>query len=146
MNFKSSQADRDVWIRPALDGDGNEYYEMICVYVDDLLVASKDPDAILAVVQDTFELKGGGGETPKTYLGATIKKVRFKDGTEYWAMSPNNYLKNAVKVVEDLLQKDKAEGLKGRSAKKPLPSNYRPELDNTKESSLEMAAQYSTSN
>lgn len=141
MNFKPSQADRDVWLRPAGSGD-DKYYEMICVYVDDILVLSRNPDMILSIIQDTFELKGGGGETPKTYLGASISKAQFVDGTECWALSPEDYLKNAVKVVEDLLVKDGHPGLKGRSAKTPLPLNYRPETDNSKELGPEMASRY----
>jgi len=142
MNFESTKADRDVWIRPAVTRDGQEYYEMVCVYVDDILVISKDPDAILTVIQDTYELKGGGGATPTTYLGASISKVQFKDGSEYWAMSPNDYLQNALNVVEDLLARDGHPGLTGRSAKTPMPLNYRPELDNSKELNAKMASRY----
>lgn len=114
---------------------------MICVYVDDLLVVSHDPDAVLEVVQQSFELKGGKGEVPTTYLGATISKVDFQDGSSYWAMSPEQYLKNAVKVVEDMLAKD-GQRLKGRSVKTPLPADYRPELDNSEELGPELASRY----
>ena len=44
MGYKPSQADQDVWLRPATTEDGHEYYEYILVYVDDLLHVSHNPD------------------------------------------------------------------------------------------------------
>ena len=38
--FKSCLADPDVWMRPAINNDGNTYYEYILLYVDDALVVS----------------------------------------------------------------------------------------------------------
>jgi Reverse transcriptase (RNA-dependent DNA polymerase) len=40
MGYKSSLADADVWTKPNIKPDGFEYYEMILVYVDDILVVS----------------------------------------------------------------------------------------------------------
>jgi hypothetical protein len=49
-------------------------------------------------------------------------------GHEYWSISSRTYVRNAVNNVKDMV-KD-AGGLKG-TAKTPLPSGYRPELDVT---------------
>ena len=40
MSFKPSQVDPDVWMRPATKPDGEEYYEYVLVYVDDILAIS----------------------------------------------------------------------------------------------------------
>ena len=40
MGFKSTNIDPDVWLRPAVKPDGEEYYEYILVYVDDILAIS----------------------------------------------------------------------------------------------------------
>jgi len=40
LGFKTSYADPDVWMRPAVKGNGIKYYEYILVYVDDLLIKS----------------------------------------------------------------------------------------------------------
>ena len=42
LNFKPSKADPDVWMRPE---PGGTCYEYIAVYVDDLAIAAKDPQA-----------------------------------------------------------------------------------------------------
>ena len=40
LGFKSKRADPYVWIRAAVRRDGGKYYEMIFVYVDDILALS----------------------------------------------------------------------------------------------------------
>ena len=42
MGFKPSKADSDIWMR---ERDG--HYEYVAVYVDDLLIASRDPQVII---------------------------------------------------------------------------------------------------
>ena len=42
LKFKPSKADPDVWMRPE---PGGTCYEYIAVYVDDLAIAAKDPQA-----------------------------------------------------------------------------------------------------
>jgi len=135
MGFKSTQADRDVWIKESCD-DGFAYYEMIFVYVDDILVLSRQAQGLIDEIQKLYELKGGGAEEPTTYLGATIEKFINKDGKELWAMSPEKYLKAAVEVVKQMLEEDEDHvRFKGTSGtvKSPFPSGYKPELDLTPE-------------
>jgi hypothetical protein len=36
MGFRSSQADPDVWLRPARKQSGEKYYEYVLCYVDDV--------------------------------------------------------------------------------------------------------------
>ena len=57
MEFIPSRADPDVWLRSCGD-----HYEYIGVYVDDLEIASKDPQAILDTLSNVyhFNLKGSG--------------------------------------------------------------------------------------
>jgi predicted nucleic acid-binding protein len=52
MGFVSTKADPDVWIRSAAD-----HYEMILVYVDDILVFAKEPRKIMTAVGECYELK-----------------------------------------------------------------------------------------
>ena len=37
IGFKSCHADPDVWLRPAVKPNGDEYYEYVLCYVDDIL-------------------------------------------------------------------------------------------------------------
>ena len=54
--FRPSKADDDVWIRLAVKPDGYKYYESICVYVDDILGISHDPE-MLKCIGIHFKLK-----------------------------------------------------------------------------------------
>jgi hypothetical protein len=48
---KPTKGDPDVWIRPAVKGDGYEYYEMVLVYVNDIFAISNDPMKTLNGIQ-----------------------------------------------------------------------------------------------
>ena len=64
MNFKPTKGNPDVWIRPETKADGFEYYEMVLVYVDDILCISDDPKATVTRIQATFKLKDDRIEKP----------------------------------------------------------------------------------
>ena len=68
MGFESSRADPDVWIRPARREDGLEYYEMMLVYVDDVLAISTDPRAMIDGLAKHYELKQESVKDPEIYL------------------------------------------------------------------------------
>ena len=127
MNFKSSYADPDVWMRVAYKEGGRCFYEYVLCYVDDLLCISADPAAILGHVEQTYRLKEKPCK-PERFLGATIKEFYIQgDAKPRWAMSSNEYVTNAIKTVETELAKlDKKLSTK---AIMPLASSYLPELD-----------------
>ena len=61
MDFIPSRAEEDIWMR-----DMDDHYEYIAVYVDDLMIVSKDPKAIISRLEDkpnNFKLKGTGPVT-----------------------------------------------------------------------------------
>ena len=62
MGFKSSKCDPDLWIK-----DMGSHYEYIATYIDDLLIASKDPQSLIKELELTYTLKGVGD--PVYYLG-----------------------------------------------------------------------------
>jgi hypothetical protein len=69
-------------------------------------------------------------------------EVQLGDGHEVWPTSLIYYVKNAIVVVEHLLDKDgKGYSLKNK-AKNPFPSNHRPELDMTDELGEILASHY----
>jgi Reverse transcriptase (RNA-dependent DNA polymerase) len=57
LGFQSSLVDPDVWLLAAIKSDGEEYYEYVLMYVDDILAISDDPETILRAVQTTFKLR-----------------------------------------------------------------------------------------
>ena len=58
MKFVPSHAEPDIWMR-----DMGDHYEYIATYVDDLTIASRNPQAIIDVLEgepNNFKLKGTG--------------------------------------------------------------------------------------
>jgi hypothetical protein len=61
IGFNPSKTDADMWMR-----ESNGLYEYNAVYVDDLLIAARDPNERIVVLSEkhTLKLKGVG---PLTY-------------------------------------------------------------------------------
>ena len=127
MGFKTSQADRDMWLRSQIKPDGTKYYEYLVVYVDDILIVSHAPQEIVKqILNQPYELKGG--DAPKSYLGGCIGKYMLSDNTETWYMSSNQYLERAIGIVEE-----KMGPLPPKKIATPLPTDYHPEMDQSEE-------------
>jgi len=132
LGFRSTLGDPDVWIREAMKSDGFKYYEMVLIYVDDILHLSHQPEIVMEAIGKVYRIKEGSLGPPTRYLGADIKKYQVADGFEYWSMSARTYVKNAVKNLEDTLAlegKMLKQFASDKSAERPLPISYRPEVD-----------------
>ena len=131
MEYVPSQADHDVWMRPAVKPDGFEYYEYIVCYVDDIMSISHNPMDGINGIKHRFTLKDDKAEKPEIYLGAELSKLVNNEGSDCWAMSADKYCAAAVDTVEDVLKK---QGQKlPPYCKTPLVKGYQPELDTTPE-------------
>ena len=114
LKFKPSKADPDVWMRPE---PGGTCYEYIAVYVDDLAIAAKDPQAFCNELKKKYNLKGVG---PLEYhLGCTYKKD--PDGT--LAADPRRYVNKILESYERMFKE------KPRKSRPPLEGGDHPELD-----------------
>ena len=51
------RGDNDVWMKPEIDPDGDEYYSYILFYVDDVLVVHHDAMKTLMKIEKYFKLK-----------------------------------------------------------------------------------------
>jgi len=51
MGYKSTKADPDVWIRQAVKPNGFHYYEILLVYVDDILCVSHQPEKTMEQIK-----------------------------------------------------------------------------------------------
>ena len=115
LKFKPSKADPDVWMRPE---PGGTCYEYIAVYVDDLAIAAKDPQAFCNELKKyNLKLKGVG---PLEYhLGCTYKKD--PDGT--LAADPRRYVNKILESYERMFNE------KPRKSRPPLEGGDHPEVD-----------------
>ena len=126
IGFKSSEADPDVWMKAAVKPDGEEYYEYILVYVDDILCISHKAKETMRLIAKDFKFKKDEIKPPEIYLGARLERKNL-NGKNVWTMTSVDYLKAAIKNLEDRLEK-KGKKLSTKLGV-PMPQDYRPELD-----------------
>ena len=116
LKFKPSKADPDVWMRPE---PGGTCYEYIAVYVDDLAIAAKDPQAYCNGLKKKYNLKLKGVGPLEYHLGCTYKKD--PDGT--LAADPRRYVNKILESYERMFKE------KPRKSMPPLEGGDHPELD-----------------
>ena len=116
LKFKPSKADPDVWMRPE---PGGTCYEYIAVYVDDLAIAAKDPQAFCNELKKRYNLKLKGIGPLEYHLGCTYKKN--PDGT--LAADPRRYVNKILESYERMFKE------KPRKSRPPLEGGDHPELD-----------------
>ena len=129
INFKSSIADPDVWLRPAVEPDGEHYYEYILVYVDDVLCISHNPKEPLLEIAKSLKFKKDKMEPPEIYLGGRLK-LKQLNGKSMWTLSSKDYVKAAIEIVE---RGARLRGLKVPNSSTPMSSQAQPELDSSTE-------------
>ena len=113
LKFKPSKADPDVWMRPE---PGGTCYEYIAVYVDDLAIAAKDPQAFCNELKQKYNLKLKGVGPLEYHLGCTYKKD--PDGT--LAADPRRYVNKILESYERMFNK------KPRKSRPPLEGGDHP--------------------
>ena len=96
IGYTPSKVDPDVWLKPAVNPDGAEYYEMVLYYVDDVLAISDMTIRTMDGIRSVFKLKDGKAEVPYVYLGATLSQVETETGTNCWKMSSEKYVKATI--------------------------------------------------
>ena len=116
LKFKPSKADPDVWMRSE---PGGTCYEYIAVYVDDLAIAAKDPQAFCNELKKKYNLKLKGVGPLEYHLGCTYKKD--PDGT--LAADPRRYVNKILESYERMFNE------KPRKSRPPLEGGDHPELD-----------------
>ena len=143
LGYKSCAADPDVWMRPAQKEDGSEYYEFVLLYVDDCLCVSADPKKALMKISKYFPMKPSSLGPPKVYLGGKVSQVILPNGVKAYSYSASQYLHEAIRGVEEYLDK-KGRKLSEKRVGTPLPTSYHPELDVSPELMDEEATYYTS--
>ena len=57
-----------------------EYYELLLVYVDNILAVSHSPESIMKDIGLEFYIKGNNYGPPTAYLGANLQPFQMLDG------------------------------------------------------------------
>ena len=133
MNFKSSLADNDVLLKRDMRPDGSSYYTYILVYTDDILIASHSPTKYMAHLKDNCYVKKDSIGSPNISLGSRVRLVNDRSGNRAYATSSDDYIKEAIKVVEQrMIDLSLSFTKSAKAAQNPFINvKYRPELDVT---------------
>ncbi len=144
LGFTSSRADSDVWFRLSKRSTGEEYYEYVLLYINDMLAISEKAEAVLCKkIGKDWVLTEDSIGPPSKYLGGKLREVTLASGVKCWAFGSSQYVHLAVNNVVDHLKK---KGLKlPHKAPNPLSTEYRPETDETPELGEADASYYHTS-
>ena len=116
LGFQPCKAEPDIWLR-----QNGDVYEYIAVYVDDMLLALKDPKAFVTQLQSppfNFKLKGTG--PIEFHLGINFQ--RDEHGVLY--MAPEKYIDKMVDQYTRLFGQPPAQTVYA-----PLEKGDHPELD-----------------
>ena len=149
LGYDPTTADPDVYRKPEVDANGKEYYSYLIIYVDDVLCVHHHPKMIMDQIGQTFRLKNGFDEQPKTYLGTDVRNWTYErdNGTEgkCWALGSQGYVKEALRICEARMKEHRLFYTSSRRKGKDTPfksSDYRPELDCTDFCSSDLANLY----
>ena len=136
LHYFPCQADPDVYMKESVKANGDKYWSYIIVYVDDILCIHHDPHIPMNQISDIYRMKDNSISKPKIYLGANIKEWSLQDEegecSKCWAQGSESYAKEAVRVVELLMDKHKLQYTSTRRHGTRTPfssSEYRPELE-----------------
>ena len=115
LGWSPSKADPDVWIK-----DEGDYYAYIGRYVDDLLIAHKDPQKIIDDLEKRYILKGVG--PPSYHLGGDFERKKTPEEVLTWGSK--TYITRCLQRYEEMYN-EKPRG----NTYAPLDKNDSPELD-----------------
>jgi hypothetical protein len=129
-------------MRKAVRDDGHQYYEMLFIYVDDILALSHRATDAIEEITAFYKAKEGSIKPPEIYLGANVSKMQLPDGREVWLTSPRTSVKNSILMVERLLEEECEGYILKSDAKNPFPTGYEPEIDVAEELDQTLASRY----
>ena len=128
MGFTQCLADNDLWFKEDYCDDLGRYYTYLCIYVDDILIISRNPNRYMKKMQEAYYIKPESIQAPDRYLGADIRKKISPNGKCIWITGTNSYLKEAIRVVKSESPKYYFK-VTGNGSQPFSNVQYRPELD-----------------
>jgi hypothetical protein len=119
LGFKKTKHDPDLWMV-----DKSSHYDYLATYVDDILIWSKDPIAVIKSLEKTYMLKSVG--IPEYYLGGNVEFLgeAWKNQGLGLALSAKTYIQNVISKFEGFWAKS-------LSPSRHMSEGYHPEVDNS---------------
>ena len=91
MDFVTKVDVADVYCRQAKRPNGEGYYELLLLFVDDVLFCYHNPQLIIDALSFMCDLKYVSVVPLKIYLSTEIKKYQVSSGKTHWSMSITQY-------------------------------------------------------
>jgi hypothetical protein len=126
----------------AVRDEGHQNYEMLFVYIDNILALSHRAKDVIEEITAFYKAKDGSIRPPEIYLGANISKMQLLDGREVWTTSPRTYVKNSILIVKCLLKEDGEGYILKSNTCNPFPTGNKPEINVTEELDHTLASRY----
>jgi hypothetical protein len=101
LGHYSSNEDPVVWLRPTTKANGDDYYEYLLVYMDDMLPIGKDPHVILNKLNKHFTLKPEWMKPPDDYLRFRTNLTPIANATKAQGQSSSHYIHIATKETKE---------------------------------------------
>ena len=117
-----------------MNPDGEEYYDIVICYVDDVLEIYNMPMRKMDGIRSIITLKDDKAEAPYVYLVSMLSQVETEIGTKCWLMPSEKYVKAAIDNLESKLRKSDMHLPKCCT---PMSTSYQPSEDVIKELNLE---------
>ena len=115
IGFFPCKIEAGIWIR-----DCGDYYECIAVYIDNLLIATKNPESIVTTLTDAYEFKLKGTDAINYHLGCDF----FRDNDRILCFVPQKHIEKIEGGYEAMF------GCKPNAkVYSPLKKDDHPELD-----------------
>ena len=89
--------------------NGTEYYELLLVYVDEVLAVRQSLESIMKDIGFAFEIKDNKYGPNTAYLGDNVEPFQMSDGKYAWSIKCDSYVAASVKTIRDLLSDDNGE-------------------------------------
>jgi hypothetical protein len=80
LGFTLPRGNPDFWSRPAQKSNGEEYYEYLILYTDDILAIWIEPKDIWMKLDKYFKLKPDCIHLPDDYFGTKFNKTVLPNG------------------------------------------------------------------
>ena len=134
LGFAPSTIDPDMYYRCNTKEDSTDYYDVLLVFVDNVLACIHDAKAVMAGIAAKFEINNDKIAEPKLYLGGNIEKFQLPNGKYARSINYNSYVKGDIDTAQRLFSEDVRTFNTGKGNHKVLlPHGYKPELDTTDE-------------
>jgi hypothetical protein len=103
LGFSSSRADPNVWIRLSNRSTGEEYYEYVVLYVDNVLVISERAEQVFRLeIGQYFVLCKESIGKPSNQLGGKLREVTLENGVVAWVFGSCQYVQSAVRMLKNI--------------------------------------------